>query len=73
MSYATSGSLHIWRNEKITEAETWQGPQSRSESGIISTSPAAHFSLSNSLQFNNVTLLTARVNGSKFQGEKVFI
>lgn len=73
MSYVTSGSLQIQFNTKVTEAETWQGHQSRSETGIISTSPPAHFSLWNSLQFNNLTLHTARVNSSKFQGEKVFI
>lgn len=73
MSCVTSGSFQIQFNKKIREAETWQGPQSRSETGIISTSPPAHFSFQNSLQFNNLTLHTARVNSSKFQGEKVFI
>lgn len=73
MSCVTSGSFQIQFNKKIREAETWQGPQSRSETGIISTSPSAHFSFQNSLQFNNLTLHTARVNSSKFQGEKVFI
>lgn len=65
--------LHIQFDMKITGAETWQGPRLRSKTGIISTSPPAHFSLQNSLQFNNVTLHSARVNSSKFQGEKVFI
>lgn len=73
MSYVTSSFLHIQFNTKIRDTETWQGPQMRSETGIISTPPPAHFSPQNSLHFHNETLRTARVNSSKFQGEKVFI
>lgn len=69
----TSGRPHISFNKKVREAETWQGPQSRSETGIISTSPPAYFSPRNCSQFNNATLQPASFNSSQFQGEKVFI
>lgn len=65
--------MHIQFDVTITGGQTWKGPQLRSKTGIISTSAAAHFRPERRLQFNNVTLLTARANSSKIQGEKVFI
>lgn len=64
--------MHIQFDVTITGGQTWKGPQLRSKASIISTSAAAHFRPERRLQFNNVTLLTARANSSKIQGEKSF-
>ncbi len=39
MSYVTLGFSHIQFDMKVTGAETWQGPRSRSETVLISASP----------------------------------
>lgn len=57
--------FHIQFSVRITGAEKLR---SRCETSIISTSHPVHFGPQNSPQFNNVTLHTARVNSSEFEG-----
>lgn len=63
---------HIRFGMEITGAEPWHGSRSRSDPGIISKSFLVHVRSQTSPEFNNVTLHTAAVNSSKFQGWKSF-
>lgn len=71
MSCVTSGSSHIQFD--MSKQRLGGDPGRDSEPSIISKSSPAHFRSQTSLEFNNVTLHTAAVNSSKFQGEKVSI